>query len=225
MFAFRKSLVTAVTVVMSLFGLSPSARAQDRPWWEFEDFESGIICSLVHAANVDLVVLRGGGEIMVASPPNNILSDVVVDANFDVLFDGVFAGSVAFAEDGDGDRAVFWLTITGKVVEVGDFDASPSASDLSPSDIKGTGCDVCARYPAKPGCGPDDDDDDSNDTAPSVLATLCGAGTGAAATLSLGLLLVGKGRCASRTRKSGARILRPHRIEGFSSSGDRAARV
>ena|GEM_PF-1148455 len=223
MFESRKSVAAVVTVVIWVLGASSSIRAQERPWWEFEDFESGIVCSLVHAANVDLVVLRSGGEMMVASPPNNVLADVVVDDNFDVFFDGSFAGSIAFAEDADGDRALFWLTITGRVVEVGDFDASPSPSDSSPGDIKGTGCDVCARYPALAGCGPDDDDDD--DTVSSPLTALCGAGTGAAAMLSLGLLLVGKGRRVSRRGKSGARISRPQRIEGFSSSGDWAARI
>ncbi len=142
---------------------------------------------------------------MIASPPNTILPDIVVDDLFNVYFDGEFYGSIAFAEDADGDRALFWLSLTGKVVGIGEFDASPTTSDLLPGDIERTGCDACARYPSLPSCGSGSEsggDDGGGDVVGSFLSGLCGAGGGAAMVLTTGLLMVGKRWRASRRERS-----------------------
>ncbi len=194
----KRGLLGLLVAGAGIVGPASPVRGQDYPWWQLQDPESGITCSLVHAANVDFVIIQGGGEIMLASPPNTILPDLVVDDLFNVYFDGEFYGSIAFDEDADGDRALFWLSLTGKVVGIGEFDASPTTSDLFPSDIGRTGCDACARYPSLPGCGSDSADDDSGDVVGSFLSGLCGAGGGAAMVLTTGLLMVGKRRRASR---------------------------
>ena len=179
---------------------SAASSVEGAAWWEFQDPESGIVCSLVHAANADLLVLQNTNQIMVAGPPNTILPDVTVDEYFNVYYVDDFVGSIAFAEDGDGDRALFWMTITGKLVEVGDFDVAPVASDLSPEDVPGAGCDVCARYSSLSGCIPDEEQDEEDGVA-SSLVSLCGAGSGVAATLTLAFLLVGQRRRVVRRRR------------------------
>ncbi|MCP4593229.1 MAG: hypothetical protein GY842_21030, partial [bacterium] len=165
MFMRYRGVMVWIGVVVTA---SAASRVEGAAWWEFQDPESGIVCSLVHAANADLVVLQSSGQIMVASPPNTILPDITVDEYFNVYYVEEFVGSIAFAEDGNGDRALFWMTITGKLVEVGDFDVVPAASDLSPDDVSGAGCDVCARYSSLSGCDGEGDDDDDDSVASSL---------------------------------------------------------
>lgn len=196
----RNAIQTAQ--LFSVLFLVPAASAQTLPWIQYQDFSSDAVCGLIHAANAELVVLAGTGQMAIVSGPDVALSDVTVDESGNVFFEGQSAGFIEFDEDGEGDRALFWLTLTGRLVEIGAFDASPQPSEDSPADIRNAGCDPCPQWDDQSICADDNENGNGNDNSSggSPLAGLCGSGAGtAAALLMLGLTLVGFLSAARRT--------------------------
>ena len=169
--------------------IAQTAYSQSRPWLLYQDFSSDTVCGLIHAANAELVVLAGTGQMAIVSGPDVVLSDVEVDEAGNVFFEGQSAGFIEFDEDGEGDRALFWLTLTGRLVEIGAFDASPQPSDQSPGDIRNAGCDPCPQWDDESICENDNANSNANDNdgGGSPIAGLCGSGAATAA----GLIMVG----------------------------------
>lgn len=215
---FRQSLVAVVvTASCALFVATSVAQDQERLWMQYRDPVTDVVCGLIHGAGAEFVVLPASGALVKVSGPDIVLEDYLVDQVGNVYYDNAPAGFIDFDVDADGDRALFWMTLTGKLVAIDAFDASPSVSDLSPNDIRNTGCDACTKWDNPAACD-DGSDDDSNDNSsddsnnddngddtdnvslPS-LTSLCGAGSSVAATLSMTLLLVGKGRRVSGKRR------------------------
>ncbi len=184
---------------------SSVATAQVLTWDVFEDTLSSSLCDVVNAENAELVVLSDTGQLVIVTGPDVLLEDTLVTLEGDVFFEGLPAGFIAFEEDGDGFRTVWWLALTGTVVNVDGFTGEPAPTNLFPTDFvdvpcdasqfwdgclddsdcaDGDGCtiDICnagvCEYAEILGCG-----DDTGPSGPIVL-NICGTGSGMAMVLT-----------------------------------------
>ncbi len=205
MFGFDRPFF--VVALACVFLVTPFALGQTRPWVQYADPAGGLICGLIHGSNAEYVVLPASGALVKVSGADIVLRDLVVDSVGNVLYGDQPAGIIGFEIDADGDRALFWMTLTGQLVAIDSFDASPSQSDLYPSDLRNTGCDACPQWDNPAACDDSDGSDDSNtddvsDSSTSLLTNLCGAGSGLAVMLSMAMLTAGKSQRTWRRRRS-----------------------
>lgn len=137
--AYRSS--GAVICVWLAVGLSTSAQAA--PWVLYADVASDSLCDVVNAANLELVVLEATGELVGITRTDVIFLDTFVDEDGFVFFQGLPAGFIEFAEDGDGFRTLWWLTLLGDVADVNEFTGEPTLTGLLPADFVDVPCDAC----------------------------------------------------------------------------------
>lgn len=136
-----------------LLAVAASAMGQNVPWNIYSDDLSDSVCDTLNAANVELVVLSDNGPLVIITGPDLILADYFVsDAGF-IFLDGDPVGFIDFAEDGDGFRTLWWLTLTGTVVFVDPFSGEPSDSGLFPDEFIGVPCDACELWDDPFDCG------------------------------------------------------------------------
>ena len=180
----------ALSAVVMITGASPAAAQLDESWVQFVNEDIDFVCGVVNASNAELVVLEDTGEMVLISGTDTVLSDVFVDDDNLVYFDGAPAGQLALFVDGDGLDAVFWVTLTDTVVGVDTFTGEPFDSGLFPEERINTGCDACQLIDESVFC------EDDGGVVP--IPPLCGAGIpGFAAlgmVLALSLRLVGHRR-------------------------------
>ena len=185
-----------IVATLGLCAVGSPISAQLVPWDTFADNISNSVCSVVNAGNTELVVLRTTGQLVIVTGTDVLLEDAFVDAQGFVTFEGEDAGLLDFAIDGDGFRTLWWLTLTGNVVEVSGFTGEPRETDLFPDDFVDVPCDACDFWDDPTVCG---------DPDPPVL-NLCGVGVPLSASASfMGLM----GFRGLRRR----RVNRPHGIE------------
>ena len=155
-----------------VWGCSGTVRAQDVPWDVYTDPFSDSVCDVVNASNAELVVISSTGELAIVSGTDRVFSRTFVDVfgstltdgtilldSADVFFDDEFIGSIAFADDGDGLRSLWWTSLTGRVVEVDGFTGEPFESDFFPEDFPDVPCDACAFWDDESVCVIDSDAD------------------------------------------------------------------
>ncbi|MEE9295107.1 MAG: hypothetical protein V3W34_09145 [Phycisphaerae bacterium] len=140
-------------------------------WLVFSDAESTSVCDVVNALNSELVVLTLSSQLALISGTDTILLDTFVDLDDAVFFEGSPAGFIEFAEDGDGFRTLWWLTLDGRVVELDPFDAEPLASNSVPADFIDVPCDACAFIDNPPA-------DICPESPPLNIIEICGIGLG-----------------------------------------------
>ncbi|MBI3834086.1 MAG: hypothetical protein HY287_07125 [Planctomycetes bacterium] len=141
-------VVKVVVFVWTIaFGASHfEAVGQTVPWGSFQDPVTGTICDTVIAANAQLVVLKDTSELTIVSGSDVTLSDATMDEQGNVTFEGNPAGSISFATDGDGNARVFWMTLTGSLVNVDGFTGQPTDSHKMPDSLHGVRCDACPLW-------------------------------------------------------------------------------
>jgi cysteine-rich repeat protein len=132
------------------------------PWLTFPDSSSASVCEIINANNVELVVLAGTRELTIVTGRDVILADTEVDVDRNVYFEGRQAGFITYAADGDGFRTLWWVSLTGRVVDVDPFTGEPGETNLFPDDYRNVGCDACEFWddqvlcdaiPGPPVCG------------------------------------------------------------------------
>lgn len=159
-------------------------------WEVYDDVLSNSTCDVVNAANTELVVRADTGQLVIIRGPDTTLLDTFVDLDFTVCLEtgipGLMepVGFIDFAEDGDGYRTLWWMTLTGLVIGVDDFTAEPYDTDLFPSDFVDVPCDACPYIDDPFAC--DGMDDVVNGP---IVFNLCGLN----AQLGLALTAVGLG--------------------------------
>ena len=138
------------------------AEGQAPPWLLFPDDPavSATECGVVNAGNIELIVradslaLETPDGIAVPSTSVQTITPVsLVDVEgtdafilADVFFDNLPFGFLAFSEDSDGVRSVWWLQDVGtlfRVVDVVGNPPEPQVTTRSPRDIVGAFCDAC----------------------------------------------------------------------------------
>lgn len=137
--AYRSS--GAVICIWLAIGLSTPAQAA--PWVLYADTASDSLCDVVNAANLELVVLEATGELVGVTRTDVVFLDTFVDDDGFVFFQGLPAGFIEFAEDGDGFRTLWWLTLLGDVANVNEFTGEPTPTGLLPVDFFDVPCDAC----------------------------------------------------------------------------------
>jgi len=145
------------------------------PWDSFSDSQSNSICSVVNAGNTELVVLRATGQMRVITGTDVTIQNLIVNGEGFVSFEGEPAGLLDFATDGDGFRTLWWLTLTGNVVELSGFTGEPAETNMTPDDFTDVPCDACDLWDDRSVC-PDPDD---------PVVSICGTDVPLAASASL----------------------------------------
>ena len=189
-----KPVGTLLFVSLTVCGFAGSpAFAQLEPWDLFLDTESSSVCDVVNAENTELVVLSDTGQLVIVTGPDVLLEDTFVDADGDVYIGNDPVGFIDFAEDGDGYRTLWWLSLTGNVVHVDGFSGNPTETNYLPSDFFDVPCDACPLWDDPTVCAGSVVPDEP--TVPSISFNLCGFGAPAAmAMTAIGLVATGRVR-------------------------------
>ena len=163
-----------------------SAVAQIVPWDVFDDASSDSVCDVINAENAELVVLSDTGQLAIVTGRDVILEDTFVTAEGDVLYFGQPAGFITFETDGDGLRSLWWVSLTGQVVNVDGFTGEPAVTNLLPGDFVDVPCDACDFWDDPTVCWEPDP------IVPPVTINLCGTNTALAMSMTLiGLVATG----------------------------------
>ncbi len=187
----RAGIVLRVLLV-SLGCCAAPALAQDVPWDVFEDLEFGSVCDVVNAENVELVVLSDTGQLVMVTGPDVLLVDTFVDLDGDVFVAGGPAGFITFDLDGDGLSSLWWLSLTGNVVNVDGFTGEPTPTNLFPFDFFDVPCDACDFWDDPAVCAVPFDPDPFEPDVPRLTFNFCGLGSSTGMVLTM-VGLVGTG--------------------------------
>ena len=177
----NRAHVVAAAICVAVAG--SAARAQ--VWDVFQDDQSASVCDVVNVSNAELVVLSSTGELVIVTGTDVILEDTYVDGNNNVFYLDDPVGFIEFATDGDGLGTVWWLSLTGNVVEVDGFTGEPFQTDLLPSDFQDVPCDACDFWDDPTACTTVVVDDP---TIPGIPVTINFCGAGGAATMMMTLM-------------------------------------
>ena len=137
----RNGVIPHLTWFAVLLGSTGSALAV--PWIQYADSISDSVCEVVNAANLEFVVLEDTGELVGITGIDTLFVDTFVDEDGFVFYLGDLAGSIEFAEDGEGFRTLWWLTLFGDVANVNEFTGEPTSTGLMPLDFVDVPCDAC----------------------------------------------------------------------------------
>ena len=155
--------------VIGLTVFAARMHGQVLPWEVFADPDSPSVCDVINAATAELVVLRSTGELVIVSDivseVDQVIPGTFVNSDGDVFF-GIFAaGFIAFADDGDGFRTLWWISATGRVFDVDPVTFLPIETSLFPDDFFDVPCDACEFWDDPTACVFDDDGDGIEDAA------------------------------------------------------------
>lgn len=150
---------------------SAAAQTAAKPWQLLLDASSSSACDVINAANAQLVLLTATNQLSIVTQTDVTLQDTQVDADGFVTFEGNAAGAIGFATDGDGKRTVWWMSLTGTVVNVNGFTGQPTETNKSPSDFSNVACDACQFWDDPTVCAPAPPPEPP---PPPVTVNLCG---------------------------------------------------
>ena len=138
---WAKRIILAVALLVSAGpAAAPGASV---PWELFDDALTNSRCDLVNAENVQLVVLREDGALTIVTGVDVLIQGSVVDAENNVLINGEPRGFIAFAEDAEGRRKLWWVLQTGRVAHIDGLTGEVMESDKLPSDLGDVSCSAC----------------------------------------------------------------------------------
>lgn len=155
--------------IAGMLSVVSGIQAQTRPWVVFDDPSSTALCSVVHAANAELVMLTATGQLVIVSGPDIPLEGTLVDDQNSVFFGNQFAGVLDFAIDGDGRRSVWWTGLTGEVIRVDPLSGQPTVTDQRPNNFRNITCDACDLWDDVATCA-----EPPPPVTPPVTVNLCG---------------------------------------------------
>jgi len=161
----KKIIGAAVVMVPAIV---PAASAQTKPWELFLDSASSSACDVINANNAELVLISSTNQLAIVSGTDVTLENTFVDDNGLVSFEGRPVGTIDFATDGDGLRSIWWMALTGTVVDVDGFTGEPTQTNKFPSDFVDVPCDACEFWDNPAACVVEE-------PQPPVTVNLCGA--------------------------------------------------
>ena len=152
-------------------------------------------CGVVNAVDWDsgeliqLVILSDTAELLVVSSPwgetDRVLFDAFVDRDNlvcgaadlvgDMCLGESLLGEIAFFDDGDGFRTVWWVWFNETVIEVDRFTDDVILGTTYPEEYLRVPCDAC-RFVDFPSAGFCDDLPDGD--SPPIVVNVCGYGIG-----------------------------------------------
>lgn len=173
-----KRIYRRVLIVVGLTtAMSANAFGQFLPWDTFIDPLSTSECDIVNAENAELVVLSDTGQLVIVTGRDVILQDTFVTVEGDVFYLGQPVGFITYEADGDGFQTVWWVSLTGQVVNVDGFTGQPSVTDSLPADFLDVPCDACDFWDDPSVCAPLEPTD-------PITINLCGTSTALAMAMT-----------------------------------------
>ena len=157
-------------ILAMILTITPLASAQTKPWELLLDTASTSACDLINANNAKLVLISSTNQLAIVSGTDVTLEDTLVDADGFVTFEGDPAGAIGFATDGDGLRTVWWMSLTGTVVNVDGFTGQPTQTNKFPTDFVSVPCDACDLWDDPTVCA----DVPAPEPPPTITVPLCG---------------------------------------------------
>ena len=161
----------ALGAIIGVTALGLGGVAQALPWVQYVDPVNGSVCDVVNAANMELVVLDEFGTLAGITGTDVEFLDTFVDGDGSVFFQGVPAGYVDFAVDGDGFSTLWLFTPFGDVGNVDLFTGAILPTGLLPVDFFDVPCDACPFWDEPDECLDSDFDgiEDAFDLCPFTL--------------------------------------------------------
>jgi len=169
----------AIRIVLCLIvsGMPAASAAAQAPFYRLftDDPTSPSLCDVVNLARSTAGVIDATGELQLLDGAAIPFSQV--DVNGFVSVDRAPAGTIAFADDGDGLRTLWWLWFDGSVVDLDPQFGQPRGTLQLPSDFQRVACSACdiIDNPEICGCGDrpdccneDRDCDDDNECTTDV---------------------------------------------------------
>ena len=144
-----------------------AAQTPTKPWQLFLDSSSSAACDVINANNAELVLISATNQLAIVSGTDVTLEDTLVDENGFVFFEGQPVGTIDFATDGDGLRSIWWMALTGTVVNVNGFTGEPTQTNKFPTEFRDVPCDACEFWDNPAACVVDE-------PKPPVTVNLCG---------------------------------------------------
>jgi len=158
---------TGGAVFAMILAIVPTASAQTKPWELFLDANSSAACDVINTNNAELVLITATNRLAIVTGTDVTLEDTLVDADGFVFFEGEPVGAIGFATDGDGLRSIWWMTLTGTVVDVDEFTGEPTPTNNFPTDFVDVPCDACEFWDNRAACVEDE-------PRPPINVNLCG---------------------------------------------------
>lgn len=119
-----------------------SAVAEVSPYRLFFDEPfSASRCEVVNAALVELAVIDATGELEVLS--GDVVPFSFVDSAGYVYIDLIPAGVIVFADDADGFRTLWWLSLSGTIIDWDETFRIARETHQLPSSRSNVPCGVC----------------------------------------------------------------------------------
>jgi len=197
----NRRLPCGVIVVLCACGLSRGQTAQTKPWRSFQDVITGTVCDTVNANNAQLVVDAQTNHLVIVSGSDIDLADAIMTDQGFVTFEDNPGGTIDFATDGDGNTRLFWMTLTGSVVNVNAFTGEPSDSRKAPDDFSSVRCDACPLWDDPKVC---DTSKPPDNPPPTTTFNLCGVDVPVTVGM-IGLLLLPLRALGASRRRSARR--------------------
>ena len=173
----KNTVAAAVAMVLAII---PTVSAQTKPWELFLDSASTSACDVINANNAELVLISSTNQLAIVTGTDVTLENTFVDDNGFVFFEGMPVGAIGFATDGDDLRSIWWMSLTGTVVDVDGFTGEPTQTNRFPTDFVDAPCDACEFWDNPAACLEDEPE-------PPVTVNLCGTSV----PLPIGLTAVG----------------------------------
>lgn len=158
---------TGSAVVVMVLAIAQTASAQIGPWATFDDPLSNSLCDVINASNAQLVLISSTNQLAIVTGTDVTLEDTLVDDNGLVFFEGDSVGTIDYAIDGDGLRSIWWMSLTGTVVELDEFTAQPTPTNKFPTEFVDVPCDACDFWDNPAACVVEE-------PKPTVTVNLCG---------------------------------------------------
>ena len=158
---------TGGAVIVMVLAVVQTASAQIVPWATFDDPLSNSLCDVINANNAQLVLISSTNQLAIVTGTDVTLEDTLVDADGFVFFEGEPVGAIGFATDGDDLRSIWWMSLTGTVVDVDGFTGEPTQTNKFPTDFVDVPCDACEFWDNPAACVVEE-------PKPPVTVNLCG---------------------------------------------------
>lgn len=191
----KGSIITTALLLLVQAGV---ASAQTAPWVLFDDALSVSSCDTINAANAQLVLLEDTNQLVIVTGRDVVLEDSFVDFDGDVFILGESFGFIDFDDDIDGLRSLWWISLTGRVIEVDGFTGEPFETLLFPSNVVEPACDACEFWDDLALC---DALLGFDDPLSPLIPNFCGLGAGAGVVGSI-MGLFGTGVVRRRWRRA-----------------------
>lgn len=139
----KSNLFLMIFLGLGFLALGTSITVAQTPFYRLftDEPTTPSLCDVVNLARASAGVIDATGELQVLD--GAVIPFSQVDVNGFVSVDRVPVGFIAFADDGDGLRTLWWLWFDGSVVDLDRQSEQPRGTLQLPSDFQRVACGAC----------------------------------------------------------------------------------